>query len=54
MYAGALKELQLRDSFVIATKVGNDVERDGVVVGGLNADHIANECALSLERLQVG
>ena len=52
-YTGALKELQLRDSFVIATKVGNDVERDGVVVGGLNADHIASECALSLERLQV-
>jgi aryl-alcohol dehydrogenase-like predicted oxidoreductase len=29
------------------------VERDGGVVGGLNAEHIAKECELSLERLQV-
>ena len=42
-----------REGFVIATKVGMDVERDGRVEGGLSAAHIAAECERSLARLQL-
>ena len=42
-----------REGFVIATKVGMDVERDGQVEGGLSAAHIAAECERSLARLQL-
>jgi len=49
----ALRELGAREKFVVATKVGMVVERDGKPEGGLSATHIHTECARSLARLQL-